>query len=119
MNWYKKSENFAKNAKDALKSGLYDIACFSCHQAIELYLKGKIIDISGSKPYTHSLIELIEILEKFGYKIQKNIKQCIIELNEHYIQARYPDARISEYTKNEAEKAIKCMEEILDYVKIL
>jgi len=52
MYWYKKSKNFEKNAKNALENDLYDIVCFSSHQAVELFLKGKIIDKSGSKPYT-------------------------------------------------------------------
>ncbi|NKQ38385.1 MAG: HEPN domain-containing protein [Methanosarcinales archaeon] len=60
MNWYSKSKNFGKNARNAFELNLYDISCFSCQQSIELYLKGKIIDNSGSKPYTHS------------YKIVKN-----------------------------------------------
>lgn len=49
MDWCEKSKRFKINAKKALEMELYDIACFSCQQAIELYLKGKIIEKSGSK----------------------------------------------------------------------
>jgi HEPN domain-containing protein len=119
MNWYDKSKSFEKNAIKAIELGLYDIACFSCQQAVELYLKGKIIDKSGSKPYSHSLVELLKIIEKLGNKVPDEIKKCAKELGEHYTQARYPDARITEYEKDEAKKAIKCMEKILKYVEIL
>ncbi|MGB2728909.1 MAG: HEPN domain-containing protein [Halobacteriota archaeon] len=119
MTWFEKSKSFEKNAETALKMELYDIACFSSQQAVELYLKGKIIDKSGSKPYTHSLVELLKIIEKLGYEMPDDIKKCAKELGEHYTQARYPDARITEYEKEEAEKAIKGMEEILKYAEVL
>ena len=98
---------------------LYDIACFSCQQAVEFYLKGKIIEKSGSKPYTHSLVELLRILEELGHEVPEDIKKCAKRLAEHYTQARYPDARLTEYEREEAEEAIKCMERILEHVKLL
>jgi len=39
--------------------------------------------------------------------------KCAKELGEHYAQARYPDARVTEYEKEEAGRAIKCMEDEL------
>lgn len=114
MGWFDKSESFRKNAENALNVELYDVACFSAQQAVELYLKGKIIDRSGSKPYTHSLVELLRIVEKLGYEVPDTVRRCAKELGEHYTQARYPDARVTEYTREEAERAIKCMEEMLN-----
>ncbi|MBA5942265.1 MAG: HEPN domain-containing protein [Methanophagales archaeon] len=40
MTWFEKSKSFEKIAGNALKMELYDITCFSCQQAVELYLKG-------------------------------------------------------------------------------
>ncbi|MEA2074807.1 MAG: HEPN domain-containing protein [Euryarchaeota archaeon] len=119
MTWFEKSRSFKKNVENALKMELYDIACFSSQQAVELYLKGKIIAKSGSKPYTHSLVELLRIIEKLGYEVPEDVMKCAKELGEHYTQARYPDARITEYEKEDAEKAIRCMEEILEYAEVL
>ncbi len=119
MTWLEKLKSFEKNAENALKMELYDIACFSCQQAVELYLKGKIIDKSGSKPYTHSLVELLKIIGTLGHEVPNDILKCAKELGEHYSQARYPDARITEYERDEAEKAMRCMEEILEYAKVL
>lgn len=114
MGWFDKSESFRKNAENALNVGLYDVACFSAQQAVELYLKGKIVNKSGSKPYTHSLVELLRIVEKLGYTVPETVGRCAKELGEHYTQARYPDARVTEYTREEAERAVKCMEEMLN-----
>ena len=119
MTWFEKSKSFEKNAVYALKMELYDITCFSCQQAVELYLKGKIIAKSGSKPYTHSLVELLEIIRKLGHEVPHDIMKCAKELGEHYSQSRYPDARITEYEEDEAEKAMGCMKEILNYAKVL
>ena len=119
MTWFEKSKSFEKNADNALKMELYDITCFSCQQAVELYLKGKIIAKSGSKPYTHSLVELLKIIEKLGHEVPNDILKCAKELGEHYSQSRYPDARITEYEVDEAENAMRCMEGILKYAKLL
>jgi len=115
MDWYEKARRFEKNAINAFESGLYDISCFSCQQAAELYLKGKIIEKSGSKPYTHSLVDLLRIVEKLGYEVPDKVWKCARELGEHYTQARYPDARVAEYDREEAERAIRCMREVLRY----
>jgi HEPN domain-containing protein len=117
MTWFEKSKSFEKNADNALKMDLYDITCFSCQQAVELYLKGKIIAKSGSKPYTHSLVELLKIIEKLGHEVPNDILKCAKELGEHYSQS--PDARITEYEVDEAENAMRCMEGILKYAKLL
>jgi HEPN domain-containing protein len=119
MTWFEKSKSFEKNAENALKMKLYDIACFSCQQAVELYLKGQIIAKSGSKPYTHSLVELLNIIEKLGHKVPDDILKCAKELGEHYSQSRYPDARITDYEADEAENAMRCMAVILNYAKLL
>ncbi|MCD6411069.1 MAG: HEPN domain-containing protein [Thermoplasmata archaeon] len=68
--------------------------------------------------YTHSLVELLRILEELGHEIPEDIKN-VQKLAEHYTQARYSDARLTEYEREEAEEAIKCMERILEHVKLL
>ncbi len=53
-------------------------------------------------------------MEKLGYAVSDTVRRCAKELGEHYTQARYPDARVTEYTREEAERVIECMEEILN-----
>ena len=73
---------------------------------------------SGLKPYTHSLVELLRILEGSG-TIYPRISKMHKKIGRTYTWARYPDARLTEYEREEAEEAIKCMERILEHVKLL
>ncbi len=114
--WLKKATNFKENAILAKENKLYDVACFSAQQAVELLLKGIIVGNSGSRPFTHSLIELYEIIEAIDLgKFPKEIIDCLRTLANHYLQARYPDSRFTEYTLEETENAIKCLEDIFDF----
>lgn len=114
--WLKKATNFKENAILAKKNKLYDVACFSAQQAVELLLKGIIVANSGSRPFTHSLIELYEIIEVIDLgKFPEEIIDCLRTLANHYLQARYPDSRFTDYTDEEADKALKCLEEVFVY----
>ncbi len=114
--WLKKATNFKANAILAKENKLYDIACFSAQQAAELLLKGIIVANSGSRPFTHSLIELYEIIEAIDLgKFPKEIVNCLRTLANHYLQARYPDSRFTDYTLEETEKALNCLEEVFEF----
>ncbi len=115
--WMAKAGRFEEEARDNLRSGRYDLACFSAQQASELRLKGLLITITGAKPYTHLLTELAEALQAAGIDVPEEVKRCCISLEEHYLQARYPDARMNEYRRDEAEEALKCMEVIGRFVE--
>ena len=43
--------------------------------------------------------------------------RCAEELEQHYVQARYPNARINEYRPWEGERAVECMEAVWSYVQ--
>ncbi len=117
--WKVKAERFRKAAESEFERGRYDVASFSAYQAVELYLKGLVIERTGSKPYTHLLTELLSILfELLGSRDEKVMK-CASSLEVHYLQARYPDSRLRDYTREEAEEALRCMEVILNFVKAL
>ena len=114
--WLKKAINFKENAILAKENKLFDVACFSAQQAVELLLKGIIVANSGSRPFTHSLIELYEIIEAIGLgKFPKEIIDCLGVLANHYLQARYPDSRFTEYSLEETEKTLKCLEKVFKY----
>ncbi|MCX8193614.1 MAG: HEPN domain-containing protein [Nitrososphaeria archaeon] len=116
--WLKKALNFEAEALDNLNSGRYDLACFSAQQSSEMRLKGLLIKLAGSRPYTHLLSEMLEIIRSIcNIEITDEVIECARKLEEHYLQARYPDARLSEYTRREAEEALKCMEVIKKFVE--
>jgi HEPN domain-containing protein len=115
--WFAKAEIFFELAHESIGKMRFDFASFSAQQAVEFFIKGLLIKKIGAKAYSHSLIELIAALEATGISVPKEIKDCIKELGEHYLQARYPDARVTDYTKSEAEEAINCMEVTVDFLR--
>jgi len=60
---------------------------------------------------TNSTAELLQYLAKtLNVQPPNDVVRCAEALEMHYIQARYPDARINDYRRWEAEEAIRCME---------
>lgn len=116
--WLSKARRFREYAKEDLARGRFDSAAFFAQQAIELLLKGILIKLTGSRPITHSISELLNYLGKvLGRNITGDVVRCAESLEQHYVQARYPDARINDYRKWEAEEAVRCMDEVWDYVQ--
>jgi Uncharacterized conserved protein related to C-terminal domain of eukaryotic chaperone, SACSIN, COG2250 len=106
--WIRKALRFREYAEEDLRSGRYDSAAFFAQQAAEFLLKGVLIKLTGSRPLTHAVSELLAYLAKaLGRPVPEDVMRCAEALETHYIQARYPDARLSEYRNWEAEEAVK------------
>lgn len=86
---------FRENALAELKEGRYGTAS-SAHQAVELRLKGALVERTGMRSYTRPLIELIDLLEAIGLKVTPEVEGCVEELEPRYLQARCTDARLGE-----------------------
>ena len=116
--WIRKALRFREYAEEDLRSGRYDSAAFFAQQAAEFLLKGVLIKLTGSRPLTHAVSELLAYLAKaLGRPVPEDVMRCAEALETHYIQARYPDARLNEYRKWEAEEAVKCMDAVWRYVR--
>lgn len=117
LKWYAKAKRFLEVAKRDLEDGYYDFAAFNSQQAAEFALKALLIRRTGYRPYTHSIAELLnatsEVLE-----VSQEVRECE-SIEEHYLQARYPEARLRDYSREEAESAVECAEVILGYVERL
>lgn len=62
---------------------------------------------------THSLYEMAKRLSMIkNIEIGEGVALCAKALEQHYVQSRYPDARVSDYEQWEAEHCLKCLEEI-------
>jgi len=105
--WFRKALSFEEEARDNLAKGRYDLACFSAQQASELRLKGLLIKLTGLKPYTHVLSELAEAIKESGVSVPREVIECCFELEEHYLQSRYPDARLNEYREGRGKEGVK------------
>jgi len=114
--WLNKAEENLKVAETSYRNSFYAASCFHAQQAAELALKALIISRKGYQPFTHSLVELTMEL----YETPPHNFPTLNELRwlqEHYLQSRYPNSRISDYSKEEAEKAIDIGRRVLDAVK--
>ena len=69
------------------------------------------------RPYSHSILDLLTLLGDLGIDFDERIEACAKTLDPHYLQARYPDARLGDYSREEAEEAVKCMEVMLDFLQ--
>ena len=104
-------------ARDMVSRGFYPEACLFAQQAAEFYLKGLLIKLTGSRPYTYSVLHLLRsYLSLLGREPDENVAMCAKLLSEQYIGARYPDARLLEYDRDDAEMCLKCLEVVLHAV---
>jgi len=110
--WFRKALENLKAAKVLLERGLYASSYFHSQQAAEMALKALIVLKSGVQPFTHSLIELLKQASRF---VEMNLDRSDLAwLQDHYLQARYPNTRLSEYTLEEAERALNIARGVLD-----
>ncbi len=106
--WLNKARRFRDYAREDLANNRFDSAAFFAQQSIELLIKGGLlIKFGGSRPITHSTSELLQYLLKIlGKEAPQEVTRCAELLEQHYVQARYPDARINDYRKWELRKPL-------------
>jgi len=117
----KRSIDFLETAEYQTSRGFYDLATFSLEQAMQLFLKAKVLAEGADYPRTHSVRTLLEILSDLIPKNKKHTVEGILEsyllelgmLEDAYITSRYV---MREFTKQEAEKLTKAVKEIMKNV---
>lgn len=100
------------------RSGGYtDTTCYFAHQTVEKALKTFLI-FKGilDFPHTHILPALLAQCQDLDQEFKK-IKKEINLLDGYYIETKYPSDLPKEYSKGEAEKAVKLAEKIFNFVK--
>jgi len=116
--WLRKSQALAGYAERDFAAGRYDTASFFAQQSAEILLKGLLLKRTGARPYTHSIADMLRTLsESLESPVPEEAVRCAEELELHYVQARYPDARVNEYRRWEAERAPECLRRIVGYVR--
>lgn len=115
-----RAERFLYYAEVQIKDGSYDISCFNSEQAVRLYIKGKILEISGELPRTHSLRDLLRYLGRIVGKVDrvfefiKTRRAEIRMLESVYLESRYFP---SIYEKEDAELLLKIAKEVIEFVR--
>ncbi|MEM2414765.1 MAG: HEPN domain-containing protein [Thermoproteota archaeon] len=118
--WIDQAEGDLEHAKNDLKSGFYEWACFSAQQSAEKAVKA-VLQKLGAEAWGHSVYDLlIHLSDKIH--VNEALLDHALELDKAYIPTRYPNAHPSSsprrrYTKGEAERMIDYAEEIFEFCK--
>ncbi|HDH07340.1 MAG TPA: HEPN domain-containing protein, partial [Thermoproteales archaeon] len=92
-----RSLRMLKHAKMCLTSGDYDLASFLAEQAAQLFLKSKILELTGEMPRTHVIRQLFHMLRELVNPSDKlsidsfvrENRRLMIGLEEAYLSSRY------------------------------
>ncbi|MGQ4893986.1 MAG: HEPN domain-containing protein [Candidatus Njordarchaeia archaeon] len=115
--FYEKSRVFINEAHGAIERGIYWLACFHAHQAVEFYVKALLEEKTGSYPFTHDLVTLIETLRVLNINITEEILRAAESLTPHYVMSRYGARGILEYNQDRARRCVGNAEVILEWLK--
>ncbi|MEM4668202.1 MAG: HEPN domain-containing protein [Nitrososphaerota archaeon] len=109
-----------KSGRRSLLEGDYDIAAFIADQAVQLYMKSVIFELTGELPRVHVVRQLINILrdlledpDVFDGFVREN-RSLLIRLEEAYISSRYMPRK---YDREEAEELLDFAEKVIEFVK--
>ena len=94
-----------------LKGILFEDLCFNAQQAAEKALKAVCLAQGLDFPKTHSLVHLMDILEKSGVDIPRNVRDADI-LSQYAVQSRYPSI-VEEITRSEYREALKLAAQVV------
>jgi len=109
--WVEKAERYRNYARRSFEGDEYDLACFLAQQSAEFLLRAMLMKEVGARPLTHSLYEMAKRLAQLrGEGLPDEVARCAKSLEEQYIQARCPDARLGPYERWEAEECLHCMD---------
>jgi len=114
----KRSREFLETAKYQIDKGFYDLAAFSLEQALQLFLKARLLSEGVEYPRTHSVRALLEILSEVVNEGKKAVVKGALEkylmelsvLEDAYITSRYI---MRDFSRQEVEKLVKAVKEIM------
>ena len=95
--FHKRAVSFQKAAEAHFKRKEYELAAFSCHQAIEHALNALLFSLMGVKNKTHNLTRLLTLAARIvpellpGFFIDDNQSDLLTVLQSAYIKARYSE----------------------------
>jgi HEPN domain-containing protein len=114
----RRSKEYMHTYEFHMSNGMNALAMFDLEQALQLYVKAKLLDEGVAYPRTHSIRRLLEILAgvKNDDKLRKIIKDYAVELRlleEAYISSRYVAIEIME---DEVLRVKRVVNEMMKYV---
>ncbi len=114
--WLRQAEEDAGRARRAFELGDWSLAAFMAQQAAEKALKALFLK-RGEVAWGHSCLKLAEALDAPG-----EVLEAAKLLDRHYILSCYPNGfpegiPSDYYTREEAERALGAVGEVLRWVK--
>jgi HEPN domain-containing protein len=91
-----------------------EIICFHCQQAVEKYLKGFLVIQDVDPPYTHDLIELGKLCEKYNASFSA-IREMCDSITLYGVQPRYDSGR--SITEAEASLVLQNVQTIKTFLQ--
>lgn len=119
LRWMKTARRTLRSAEGDLERGDYNWACFKAQQSAEFAVKALLRGL-GLEAYGHSVSAL---LSRTPPELKPSkVMQAAKTLDKCYVPTRYPNAWAEGspsdyYTENDAEQAIKCAEELVEWVE--
>ncbi len=119
--WLKEAKNDFRAGKTLYKAKIFNTAVFHFQQSVEKVLKAALY-FYNEQPWGHSILKLIQHLQKIGKDEYSSILSEGREFDLHYTSTRYPDTlpdiSPSElYDRKISQKLMKNAEKILDFVQ--
>ena len=116
----RRAQEARKSADANLSTGLFNLACISAYQFIQLMLKARILERTGTEPKARGLMALIRMLgevlgrEETISEFLESRKEDIEFLEELYGRSRSDP---SSCTREEAEKFVSIADRIVDFME--
>jgi HEPN domain-containing protein len=115
--WLRRARSNIARAKAGKISNdiLYEDICFDCQQAVEKSLKGLLVYIDVVFPKTHSITQLIELLESAGIDIPEYVRESVT-LTVYAVSTRYPGDQ-EPVDEDEYKEAFSITQEVYNWVE--
>jgi HEPN domain-containing protein len=118
QDWLDEAIGDLEHARNDVRGGFYNWACFSAQQASEKAAKA-VFQRMGAEAWGHSVADLLRELSK-RHEVSEQLLDWALELDKAYIPTRYPNAHPSgsprsRYTKSEADRLIEYAEGVVNF----
>lgn len=116
--WMDEAQGDLEHARNDVKGGFYNWACFSAQQGAEKAIKA-VFQRIGAEAWGHSVADLLKELSE-QHPLSEGLMDGALELDKAYIPACYPNAHPSgsprsRYTIQEAERLICHAQRIVEF----
>ncbi|MCS7365862.1 MAG: HEPN domain-containing protein [archaeon GB-1867-035] len=118
--WFRQAVKDLNHAKKSIELKDYEWACFAAHQAAEKAVKA-LYQKLGIEVWGYSVSRMLMSLP-VEHRPSMQLVDKAKELDRHYIPTRYPNfhtegAPLDYYTENDAVRAVRYAEEIIEYCR--